>query len=152
MHASTAAANRDGQAERAGGGDGPGQYQRRHGRYRQADLIHEYVDDHDEQSVLRDQPDEILGHARLRTLRCSMSGKSAAAAPSKGRIGAQPIHELDALAVGQHAEHGGTDAAQAESEAEEQPRHGAHAARHDLLREHEDGRERRGQDESDDHA
>ena len=39
------------EAKRAGGGDGPGQYQRRHGRNRQADLIHEYVDEHDGQSV-----------------------------------------------------------------------------------------------------
>ena len=49
-------------------------------------------------------------------------------------------------------EHGGADAAQAESEAEEKTRDRAHAARHQLLREHEDGRERRGEDQSDEHA
>src|SRR6266404_7175698 len=60
------------------------------------------------------------------------------------------IYELDSVLIGEPTEHGRTDAADAEGEAEKQAGYGTHLAGHQFLREYHDGRERRGQHESDD--
>jgi hypothetical protein len=49
--------------------------------------------------------------------------------------------ELDAVVIGEGAEDGGADAAQAEGEAEEEAGHGADLAGDEFLRVNEDGGE-----------
>ena len=56
-------------------------------------------------------------------------------------IGTDLEDELDALAIGHGAEHGGADAAESEGKAEEEAGHCAHFAGDELLRVNEDGRE-----------
>ena len=60
--------------------------------------------------------------------------------------------ELDALSIGQGAEDGGTDAAQAEGEAEEEAGHRSHFAGDQLLRVNQNGGEGRSEDDPDDRA
>src|SRR5258708_2574345 len=60
------------------------------------------------------------------------------------------MHELDTVLMGESAEQGCADTTDAEGEAEKQTGYGAHLAGHEFLREYDDGRERRGQHESDD--
>src|SRR3984957_10738427 len=70
--------------------------------------------------------------------------------PEQRQERAHAIHEIDTVHVGQTPQDGSADASHSESEAEEQSGHRADFARHELLREHEDGRERGRQDQSDD--
>ena len=70
--------------------------------------------------------------------------------PSSGRNEQTLVDELDAVRVGELAQHRGADAAHAEGEAEEQAGDHADPARHQLLRVDHDRREGRGQDQPDD--
>src|SRR3984957_17224662 len=70
--------------------------------------------------------------------------------PEKRQIRADPGDELDSVPVGESAEHGRADTADPEGETEEQARHCANLAGHQLLGEYHDGGECGGQYESDD--
>src|SRR5882724_3002608 len=70
--------------------------------------------------------------------------------PEQRQERAHAVHEFDAVQVGQAPEDGRADASHSESEAEEQSGHRADFARHEFLSEHEDGRERGRQYQSDD--
>src|ERR1700678_274985 len=61
------------------------------------------------------------------------------------------IDELDAGAIGEQAENGGTESGHPEREAEEHPGDRTDLARQQLLRVHHDRRERRGEDQADHH-
>jgi hypothetical protein len=60
--------------------------------------------------------------------------------------------ELDPAAIGEGAEDGGADAAQAEGEAEEETGHRADFAGDELLRVNQNGGKGRGEDDADDRA
>src|ERR1700736_6078182 len=68
----------------------------------------------------------------------------------KRQIRTDAINERDSMLVGEAAEHSRSDAADAEGESEEQAGDGTDLAGHQFLREHDDGRECRGQYQSDD--
>src|SRR5207247_3657690 len=65
---------------------------------------------------------------------------------------AERIDEIDADVIRELAEHGGTDAAHAEGEPEEQTRDHAGTPREQVLRVHHDGRKSGGEDEPDRHG
>src|SRR5712671_6175680 len=72
--------------------------------------------------------------------------------PQRRQERADMIDKGNAGMVGELAEHRGTQPADTESDAEEYARNHPEAMRHQFLREHDDGRRRRREDQADEHG
>ena len=57
------------------------------------------------------------------------------------QIGADSVHEFDAVSIRKSAQDGGADAPDAKGESKKESRHGTDIAGHQFLREYDDGRE-----------